>query len=202
MNSFYNMLKRPAHNKLSFDVSEVAQRTITGLIPHDKKLTALEYGISDNSISYLVKDKLTDIVMIDGSSDAVRAAQEKITREGILNIWPMCIDLERDYFMGEFDLIYSVLNLHRASKPDQIIRKISFFLRPGGHLVILDVFQDDEISGDNRSEAQFFTIDQMKQILERNKFTNISHTRCFTLNPNVTTEEPREILVFIMVGKA
>lgn len=202
MNSFYNLLKRTADSKLLFDVSEIATRTITELLSGDEKLTALEYGISGDSISYMLKDKLADIVMIDNSSEAARLAQEKITREGILNIWPMCIDLERDYFMGEFDLIYSVLNLHRASKPDQIIRKLNSFLRPGGHLVIIDFTGSFEVSGNHMPGTPDFTTEQLKLALEKNRFKEVTFTQCFTFKTTVTTEKPQELPIFIMIGKA
>lgn len=202
MNSFYNLLKRTVDTKFLFDVSEIAKRTITELLSGDEKLTALEYGISGDSISYMLKDKLADIVMIDNSSEAARLAQEKITREGILNIWPMCIALERDYFMGEFDLIYSVLNLHRASKPDQIIRKLNSFLRPGGHLVIIDFTGSFEVSGNHMPGTPDFTTEQLKLALERNRFKDISCTQCFTFKTAVTTEKPQELPIFIMIGKA
>ena len=59
-------------NPMHWDRSEAISNQIKKLIPLSKQMTALEYGAGTGITSFLLKDHLKEITLMDNSSEMVR----------------------------------------------------------------------------------------------------------------------------------
>jgi tRNA (cmo5U34)-methyltransferase len=190
------------NNKLHIESSQAITNTLLSMIPVHKQMTALEYGIGTGMISFMLKDKLADIVIIDASKEMVKMANDKIVQDGIKNVWPICLDLEEEYFAGEFGLIYNQLMFHQVNDIDFMCQKFYSFLRPGGYLAIADLYEENGAFQEEGFPIHHgLNVEHLAQTLEKLKFTNISHKKCFTIKRENSLGKREEYPIFLLVGK-
>jgi tRNA (cmo5U34)-methyltransferase len=190
------------NNKLHIESSEAITSTLLSMIPVHKQMTALEYGIGTGMISFKLKDKLGDIVIIDPSKEMVKIAHDKIMQDGVKNVWPICLDLEEEYFAGEFGLIYNQLLFHHLNDIDFRLQKFYSFLRPGGYLAIADIYEENGTFQEQGFPIhRGLNVEKLSQALEKQKFTSITHKRCFTICRENDLGEQKEYPIFLLVGK-
>ena len=116
------------NNPMHWDRSVAITNNIKELIPLDRKMNALEYGAGTGTSSFLLKDYLKEITLMDSSSEMVRVMNEKIKTTKVKNLKTLNFDLEHsDYSEGRFDLIFTQMVLHHVSDIDSIIRKFFYF---------------------------------------------------------------------------
>ena len=130
----------PMHRDRSIAVAEGTRKNINLNV----NMTALEYGAGTGIASFLLKDYLKEIVMLDSSAEMVRITNEKIESAGVLNLKSILYDLEKDNWQGtKFDLIITQMVLHHVSDIDSIFIKFSEMLKPGGYIAIADLYPED-----------------------------------------------------------
>ena len=67
-------------------------------------MTALEYGAGTGITSFLLKDYLKEITLMDNSSEMVKVINEKIKTSEVRNLKTLNFDLESmDYKLAKFD---------------------------------------------------------------------------------------------------
>ena len=132
------------HNPIHWDRSVAITNQIKKLIPLRNKMIALEYGAGTGIASFLLKDYLKEITLMDSSSEMVRVMNEKIKTTKVKNLKTLNFDLEHaDYKRGKFDLIFTQMVLHHVIDIEKIIKKFYTLLNPGGYLAIADLYPED-----------------------------------------------------------
>ena len=132
--------KDPMH----WDRSETITDLIKKLIPLTRQMTALEYGAGTGIASFLLKDYLKEITLMDSSSEMVRIIDEKIKTTKAKNLKTLNFDLEHADYKGErFDLIFTQMVLHHVTDLENIISKFYNLVNPGGYLAIADLYPED-----------------------------------------------------------
>ena len=102
-------------NPMHWDRSEAIANEIKNLIPLNKEMSALEYGAGTGITSFLLRDHLKEITLMDNSAEMVRIMNEKIKASDTKNLKVVNFDLEHsDYYGKKFDLIFTQMVLHHV----------------------------------------------------------------------------------------
>ena len=106
--------------------SKAIANEIINLIPLTKEMRALEFGAGTGITSFLLKDHLKEITLMDSSREMVRVMNEKIESSKVKNLKAIFFNLENEEFNdGKFDLIFTQMVLHHVNDIDGIIKVFS-----------------------------------------------------------------------------
>jgi tRNA (cmo5U34)-methyltransferase len=190
-------------NTMHWDRSEAIAKEIIKLIPLKNDMTALEYGAGTGITSFLLKDYLKEITLMDNSSEMVKVMIEKINTKNVKNLKALNFDLElADYNGGKFDLIFTQMVLHHVADIETIINRFSQLLNPGGYLAIADLYEEDgSFHGEGFAGHRGFNLINFSGIIRKNHFTNISHKTCFVIDRKISETESKQFDVFLLVAK-
>jgi ubiquinone/menaquinone biosynthesis C-methylase UbiE len=191
-------------NPMHWDRSAAIANEIKSLIPLTNEMIALEYGAGTGIASFLLKDHLKEITLMDSSAEMVRITEEKIKSTGVTNLKAMKFDLEHEsYNNGKIDLIFTQMVLHHIEDIDSIIKKFRGLLKKGGYLAIADLYEEDgSFHGDGFTGHKGFNLEKMAGIIENNSFGKIIHKTCFVIERRISETESKQYEVFIIVSKA
>ena len=190
--------KDPMH----WDRSEVITNQIKQLIPLNRQMTALEYGAGTGIASFLLKDDLKEITLMDNSSEMVRIIDEKIKTTGVKNLKTLNFDLEHaDYKGKKFDLIFTQLVLHHVTDIENILGKFYDLLNPGGYLAIADLYPEDgSFHGKEFTGHKGFDPAELSRLLLRLGFKNISYQKCYVIKRKISDTETKDLDVFLLIA--
>jgi len=104
-------------------------------------LRALEVGCGTGAFSRRLAERAQQVVAIDLSPEMIRVASSRSTH--IRNVDYRCADvMSGEMAAAEFDCIISIATLHHLPLKEVIFR-LKEALKPGGVLVVLDLFAPD-----------------------------------------------------------
>lgn len=203
MNEFDKKAQEWDKNPMHWDRSEAIANEIKKLIPLNRDMTALEYGAGTGITSFLLKDHLKKITLMDNSTEMVKMMTAKIETTKVENMLALNFDLEHnDYAGGTFDLIFSQMVLHHVNDIDSIIKKFSSLLNPGGYLAIADLYEEDgSFHGEGFTGHKGFDIGKLSEILNKNRLKKVTHKTCFTIDKKISDTETKKFDVFLLIGK-
>ena len=160
----------------------------------------MEYGAGTGIASFLLKDYLSHITMIDNSAEMVRVTTDKIKNSGSDNLSVLQFDLEHnDYRSGRFDLIFTQMVLHHVMDIDTILKRFGDLLNPGGYLAIADLYAEDgSFHGEGFTGHNGFDPGNLAKVLERLNFNDVLHRKCFTVTRNITETESANYDLFLL----
>ncbi len=190
-------------NPMHWDRSEAIANEIKKLIPINKEMTALEYGAGTGITSFLLKDHLKKITLMDNSTEMVKMMNIKIEATKVENMLALDFDLEHnDYKGGTFDLIFTQMVLHHVNDIESIIKKFSSLLNPGGYLAIADLYEEDgSFHGEGFTGHKGFNIGKLSEILNKNGLKKLTHRTCFTIDKKISETKTKKFDVFLLIGK-
>jgi tRNA (cmo5U34)-methyltransferase len=189
-------------NPMHWDRSEAIVAEIRKRIPLNRNMTALEYGAGTGIASFLLRDDLKEITLMDNSSEMVRIIKEKIEGTKVANLKVLNFDLEHnDHNAGEYDFIFTQMVLHHVADIETILKKFSKLLKRGGFLAIADLCKEDgSFHGDGFNGHNGFDPENLSEILMRNRFSNISHNFCFMIDRKISEAETKHYQVFLLTA--
>ncbi|HZY25096.1 MAG TPA: class I SAM-dependent methyltransferase [Bacteroidales bacterium] len=190
-------------NPMHWDRSEAVAKEILSLIPLNKEMSALEYGAGTGITSFLLRDYLKEITLMDNSSEMIKVINEKIKASKVKNLGTLNFNLESDeYKEKKFDLIFTQMVLHHVVDIENIINKFHLLLNPGGFLVIADLYEEDgSFHGEGFTGHNGFNIDKLSDILRKKSFKNVSDKTCFIIDRKISETESKQFKVFIMTAQ-
>jgi len=191
-------------NPMHWDRSVAIAREIMKIVPLKSFFSAMEFGAGTGILSFLLKDHLKEILLIDNSSEMIRLTNEKIAASGASNLQTKFFDLEHsDLNCDKFDLIFTQMVLHHVYDIENIISKFHTMLSPGGYLAIADLYKEDgSFHGEGFNGHLGFDPDSLAGILQKKQFNNISHKECFVIKRNVSESETRDFPVFLITARS
>jgi ubiquinone/menaquinone biosynthesis C-methylase UbiE len=190
-------------NPMHWDRSEAIANEIKRRIPLNTEMRVLEYGAGTGITSFLLKDHVKEITLMDNSSEMVRVMTEKIETSKVKNLKVLNFDLEHANYKNEkYDLIFTQMVLHHVSDIDRIISRFSKLLNPGGYLAIADLYEEDgSFHGEGFTGHRGFDIGNLSGILRKNNFSEVSHKTCYTVKRKISDTKTQEFDVFLLIGK-
>jgi len=189
-------------NPMHLERSKSIAAKLMEMVPLSENMTALEFGAGTGLLSLELKGKFSEITLLDNSKEMVRIMNEKIISQGILNMEAHVLDLEKEDFPGQYDIIYTQMVFHHVSDIENILKKFHALLKPGGFLAIADLYPE----GGSFHDASFaghrgFDPEQLAETLIRKGFTDVRHQQCFVINKKVDDEVFKAYPVFLLVAR-
>ncbi len=190
-------------NQMHRDRSEAIANEIKKIIPLNKDMTALEFGAGTGITSFLLKDYLKKITMMDTSAGMISVINEKIEATKAKNLKTINFDLEHNEYEKEtFDLIFTQMVLHHVADIETIIKRFSRLVNPGGYLAIADLYKEDgSFHGDGFNGHKGFDTYELSKIIRNNHFDDIYQRECFVINRQISETEAKQFPVFMLVAK-
>ncbi len=123
-------------------------RAVAGAIEREVRLApsprALEYGAGTGLLSFLLRDRLGEVVLADVSEGMLAVARAKIASARDERMEAVRLDLLADPMPAQkFDLVYSLMTLHHIGDTDGILRRFHDVLARSGVLCIADLDRED-----------------------------------------------------------
>ncbi len=189
-------------NPMHWDRSVAITDQIKKLIPLKKEMVALEYGAGTGIASFLLKDYLKEITLMDSSSEMVRVMNEKIKITEVKNLKTLNFDLEHaDYNKRIFDFIFTQMVLHHVTNIENIIKKFYNLLNPGGYIAIADLYTEEGSFHDGDFTGhKGFDIKILSNQLKKQGFTNISSRKCFVIEKKISETKTKQFDVFLLIA--
>ncbi len=170
-------------------------------VPLNNTMKALEFGAGTGLLSFILKEKFAEITLMDNSTEMVKVAQEKIAAEKAYHMKAVCLDLEKDNYVGEFDIIYTQMVLHHVLNIEIIFDKFYSLLKKGGYLAIADLYSEDgSFHAADFKGHKGFDMENLSSVLKGKGFVNIKHKHCYNLKKNIASGELKEFPIFLLVA--
>jgi tRNA (cmo5U34)-methyltransferase len=191
------------NNPIHWDRSKAIAKEIIKLIPLKKEMTALEYGAGTGILSFMLKDYLREITLMDNSSEMVKIMNDKIETTKAKNLNALNFDLEHtDYNRDKFDLIFTQMVLHHVTDIENIVKKFYNLLNPGGYLAIADLYPEDgSFHGEDFNGHKGFDIEVLTNQIRKQGFISINHRKCFVINKKMSETKTKQFDVFLLIAK-
>jgi len=189
-------------NDMHRERARTVAREILEEIFLNREMTALEFGAGTGLLSYMLKDHLKEITLIDNSEGMVKVLNEKLKAEKADNLKVVKADLEHEDFKGgPFDLIYTLMVLHHVGDLETIIRKFHSLLRPGGHLAISDLYSEDgSFHGEGFHGHHGFDPVSLTALLGKYGFTGINHHKVYVIDKKTSDNNSKKFDIFLMTA--
>jgi ubiquinone/menaquinone biosynthesis C-methylase UbiE len=203
MNEFDLKAAEWDQNPIVWDRAEAIANEIKRLIPLKKQMTALEFGAGTGVTSFILRDSLKEITLMDNSLEMVKVMNNKIKASGAENLKTLNFNLEKsDLKDKKFDFIFNQMVLHHINDTDNIFRKFYNLLNPGGFLAIADLYTEDgSFHGEGFTGHNGFDIEKLSASIKKQGFTDISHRKCYTINKKISETVTKPFDVFLIIAK-
>jgi len=190
-------------NPMHIERSEAVAEQIIERIPLSISMSALEFGAGSGLTSFLLKEHLGEITMIDNSAEMVRIMNEKITASRVKHIKALHFNLEKNYWKGKyFDLIISQMVLHHISDINNILKKFYLIMNPGGYLAIADLYPEDgSFHGQGFRGHRGFNPGRLSEIISNQGFSEITVRKCYTIKKNFFDTDSRLFDIFLLIAR-
>jgi tRNA (cmo5U34)-methyltransferase len=190
-------------NPMHWERSEAVAKQILERIPLKPWIKALEYGAGTGITSFILKDHIKEITMVDFSPEMVKIMNNKIDSSEVKNLKSILFNLETNSWSGgRFDLIMTQMVLHHVNDIEAIAGKFFNMLNPGGFLAIADLYPEDgSFHGDDFSGHKGFNIDELENLIRKTGFSDISTRKCFEIKRKISDIETKLFDVFLMIAK-
>lgn len=189
-------------NDMHRERARTIAREIIKEIPLNRKMTALEFGAGTGLLSFMLKDHLKEITLIDNSEGMVKVLNEKLKAEHAVTMKAVKADLEReDLLPGSYDFIYNLMVLHHVGDVETVVRKFNDMLNPGGYLAIADLYMEDgSFHGDGFHGHRGFDPDALAALLDKYGFSGINYKKVYVIDKKISENRSRNFDVFLMTA--
>jgi len=185
-------------DKMHLERSAAIAQMLRKMIPLSSSMKALEMGAGTGILSFMLREELAEITLVDNSSEMVKVCEEKIEYHQTTHIKALWMDLEQTNPGEKYDLIYSQMVLHHVTDVEALFQKFYTLLNPGGYIAIADLFTEDgSFHGPEVKVHLGFDPEILAKQLEANGFKQLEFKTCF----EVKRESGRKYPVFLLVGQ-
>ncbi|MCK9412613.1 MAG: methyltransferase domain-containing protein [Prolixibacteraceae bacterium] len=198
MSSFDNVAREWDKDKMHMERSVAIAATLESMVALSPSMKAMEFGAGTGILSFLLKDKLKEITLIDSSSEMIKVCEEKIAWYKVTHLKTLCIDLEHADYKQTIDLIYSQMVLHHVIEIEPMLKKFFSLLNSGGTLAIADLYREDgSFHGPEVKVHWGFDPEDLKRTASAIGFRGIEFKTCFEMK----RESGRIYPIFLLVAK-
>ncbi|MGE5412230.1 MAG: methyltransferase domain-containing protein, partial [Clostridiales bacterium] len=98
MDSFDEKAKTWDQNPVNRERSQAIAQKIQQKMILTPEMVAMEYGAGTGTLSFMLKDLVKEITLMDSSVEMVKVMEEKIRSGGVTHLKPLFFDLETTHF--------------------------------------------------------------------------------------------------------
>lgn len=197
MNEFDDRAREWDKNKMHIDRSVAIATELEKMVPLNLSMKALEYGAGTGILSFLLKERFSEITLMDNSQEMIKVCTEKTDFYNTSHIFPLCFDLEHNDYDGNFDIIYNQMVLHHVNDYNALIKTFYSMLNSDGYLAIADLYPEDgSFHGKDVQVHLGFDPIKLAELLRKIGFKNINYKLCFEVK-----RESEKYPVFLLVAQ-
>lgn len=198
MSEFDSRAKDWDKDKMHMERSAAIAERLRKMIPLSSAMKALEMGAGTGILSFMLREELAAITLVDNSSGMIEVCEQKIEYLQTKHIKALCMDLEQTDPGEKYDLIYSQMVLHHVTDVEAIFQKFYALLNPGGYLAIADLYTEDgSFHGPEVKVHLGFDPETLAKQLEANGFNQLKFETCY----EIKRESGKTYPVFLLVGQ-
>ena len=203
MNEFDIKAAEWDNNPMHWDRSKAIAEEMIKLLPLTSSMKALEFGAGTGILSFMLKEHLHEITLMDNSIEMVKIMKDKIEKTKVSNLKTIYFNFEdNDYLENKFDLIFTQMVLHHVIDVERIINRFQKTLNSNGYLAIADLYKEDgSFHGEGFVGHNGFEVDELIKVLAKNGFVDFSHKQCFIVNREMANGEIKPFPVFLLIAK-
>ena len=163
-------------------------------------MKAMEFGAGTGLLSFHLKERFSQITLVDTSQEMLKAAEAKMEAGDLAKFRTLQLNLETEEYRGDpFDIIYSQMVLHHVNDIQAMVKKFYSLLSPGGVLAIADLYSEDGSFHDGAADVHHgFDPENLEKILWNQGFQSCKVVPCFVITKEITPGNFREYPVFLM----
>jgi ubiquinone/menaquinone biosynthesis C-methylase UbiE len=202
MNEFDQKARDWDKNKMNVERTIAIAGKLLKLIPEKPALKALEFGAGTGLLSFYLKDRFSEITLMDTSREMLKMAKLKMDKDDRSKFRTLFFNLEnKEYHRAMFDVIYSQMVLHHIKDTDDIFQKFYHLLNPGGLLAVADLYPEDGSFHDyNMGVHRGFDPKELKSTLIQKGFQKYKTYPCFVMRKEISNGTIKDYPVFIMTA--
>lgn len=188
-------------NQRYIERSKAVASALQDMIPLNPGMKALEYGSGTALLSFDLKDKFSEITLMDNSREMIQVTVEKIEENKVTNMKPLFFDLEHDDFNGKFDIIYSQMVMHHVKDINAILAKFYSMLNTGGYIAVADLYAEDGSFHSQGFNGHFgFNPDELGEKIQVIGFECVKHQQCYEISKTYVDGSVKSFPVFMLTG--
>jgi ubiquinone/menaquinone biosynthesis C-methylase UbiE len=189
-------------NRMHLERTKAVASQLMKMIPFKPNMKAMEFGAGTGLLSFYLKDRFSEITLMDNSREMLKMAEQKMEAGDHSKFKTLLINLEVEESRGDsFDIIYNQMVMHHIKDISKIFRKFYQMLSPGGILAIADLYPEDGSFHDGALDVHYgFDPDHLKEILHQQGFHECQVVPCFVIRKELTAERIMEYPVFLMTS--
>ncbi len=146
-------------------------------------LEIMEFGCKTGLISFHLKNKKANFLLVDSSDEMINTIEQKIKDSNQTNFKTFCGNLNDLETETKFDVIYTSMVLHQTEDVQSTVNLMSHYLKPNGKLIIVDLLPNDGTFHQQTKDFKGhhgFSIKEMKSYLENANLDNISGRKFYS----------------------
>jgi len=189
-------------NKMHLERTMAVAGQLQKMVAFKPNMKAMEFGAGTGLLSFYLKDRFSEITLMDSSREMLKMAEQKMETGDHSKFRTLFLNLEMEDYRGDpFDIVYSQMVLHHVRDIDAIIRKFYHLLNPKGILAIADLYQEDGSFHDGNMDVhKGFDPEKLLAILLQQGFHDIQIAPCFVIQKEVSADKIKEYPVFLMTA--
>jgi tRNA (cmo5U34)-methyltransferase len=202
MNEFDQKAQEWDKNQMHLERTMAVASHLMKMIPLKPNLKAMEFGAGTGLLSFYLKDRFSEITLMDSSREMLKMAEKKMEAGDHSKFKTLFINLEMEEYRGDpFDIIYNQMVMHHIKDINTIISKFYQLISPGGMLAVADLYPEDGSfhDGDMNVHRGFDPV-KLTAILHQHGFNNVKIVPCFVIRKVVSSEKIKEYPVFLMTA--
>ncbi|MBP1640178.1 MAG: yafE [Bacteroidetes bacterium] len=203
MNHFNKVAAVWDANSVHWERSKAIATDIQMLLPLSKEWRVLEYGAGTGILSFMLKDAVKEICMMDSSEEMVKVMQQKVADSGDHNLSPTLFDLEKQPYSGAtFDLLATQMALHHIMDIPTIIDRFYTILNDNGYIAIADLYTEDgSFHGKDFTVHKGFDPQEIANMLVAAGFKDPQYKQCFVINKQIESGAMSPFPVFLLIAQ-
>jgi ubiquinone/menaquinone biosynthesis C-methylase UbiE len=189
-------------NKMHLERTIAVAGQLQKIVAFKPSMKALEFGAGTGLLSFYLKDRFSEITLMDSSREMLKMAEQKMQPGDLLKFKTVFINLEKEEYSGDpFDIIYSQMVLHHIKDINAILGKFYHLLSDGGILAIADLYPEDGSFHDGDMGVHHgFEPEKLKEILLQQGFHDSIIAPCFVIRKEVSAKKIKEYPVFLLTA--
>jgi tRNA (cmo5U34)-methyltransferase len=202
MSEFDQKAKEWDKNQIHLERTKAVAKQLIEMVPVTPNMKAMEFGAGTGLLSFYLKDRFSEITLMDSSREMLKMAEQKMEAGDDSKFKTLFIDLElEDYYGDSFDIIYNQMVMHHIKDVNAIFRKFYHLLNPGGILAIADLYPEDGSFHDGALDVHYgFDPEKLMAVLLQEGFNNVKVASCFVIRKEVSENKIKEYPVFLMTA--
>ncbi len=170
-------------NEMVLQLSKATSSAILENIEFNQQMNVMDFGAGTGLITSQVIPAVHTITAVDVSEAMLEKLGEKLGENA--KVQTVCQDITVQPLAEKFDVIMSAMAMHHVEDTDLLIQRFAEHLKAGAKIALADLDEEDGTFHPADVEGVFhhgFKRDSLKEILEKNGFSDIQFVTAHTVN--------------------